>query len=344
MEVTEIKPVNVSEDRQEAVDDSDFLGELEPVTFVLSRKEAGERLDKVLARCLPAYSRSRIQKWIEQGDVTVGGKSAKPKQVMAGFETVVVVPRLSDEETSFAPEAVDFPIVYEDDDILVVNKPAGLVVHPAAGNWHGTLMNGLLHHLPASTSIPRAGIVHRLDKETSGLLVVAKTLEAQTDLVRQLQARTVHREYLALAWGETPPEGTVSAPIGRHPRNRIKMAVLETGGGRHAVTHFTRVAEGVLKGLPVSLVVCRLETGRTHQIRVHMQAIGCPLVGDPLYGRTHLADVFPRQALHAYKLGLIHPKTRETVSWMAPVPADMISLIESAEIPIKGEWYGTDSA
>lgn len=340
--MTEITQINVSDDRQVMVDDGDFLPEIEPVRFVLTLAEGGERLDKVVARHLPAYSRSRIQKWIEHGNVTVNGAAAKPKQVMAGVEEVVVIPQLSDEETAFTPEPVDFPVVYEDDALLVVDKPAGLVVHPAAGNWHGTLLNGLLYRLPKSATVPRAGIVHRLDKDTTGLMVVAKTIEAQTDLVRQLQARTVHREYFALVWGEPALDGTVSAPIGRHPRNRIKMAVSTTGGGRHAVTHFQRLAEGSLNGSPVSLIKCRLETGRTHQIRVHMQAIGCPLVGDPLYGSPHLAAVFPRQALHAFRLGLQHPVRKDPVAWTASVPADMAALLESASISLDEDWYGTD--
>lgn len=340
--MTEITQMDVSDDRQDVADDGDFLPENGPVQFVLTLSEGGERLDKVIARRLPAYSRSRIQKWIERGDVTVNGTAAKPKQVMAGVETVAVVPRLSDEETSFMPEPVDFPIVYEDNVLLVVDKPAGLVVHPAAGNWHGTLLNGLLYHLPENASVPRAGIVHRLDKDTTGLMVVAKTIEAQTDLVRQLQARTVHREYFALVWGEPAVDGTISAPIGRHPKNRIKMAVSTTGYGRHAVTHFQRLAMGVLNGSPVSLIKCRLETGRTHQIRVHMQAIGCPLVGDPLYGKPHLATVFPRQALHAFRLGLQHPVRKEAVAWTTPVPGDMAALLERASIILDKVWYGTD--
>ncbi len=341
--MTEITPINVSDDRQDSIDDEDILPEMAPVQFVLTLAESGERLDKVVARHLPAYSRSRIQKWIEQGDVTVNGASAKPKQVMAGFEEIAVIPRLSDEETAFTPEPVAFPIVYEDDDLLVVNKPAGLVVHPAAGNWHGTLLNGILHHLPKNTSVPRAGIVHRLDKDTTGLMVVAKTVESQTDLVRQLQARTVHRAYFALVWGEPAHEGTVSAPIGRHPRNRVKMAVSTTGFGRHAVTHFQRLATGILNGSQVSLIKCRLETGRTHQIRVHMQAVGCPLVGDPLYGRPHLTSVFPRQALHAFRLELLHPGQKVPAAWTVPMPEDMAALLEKASIPLDGSWYGTDN-
>ncbi len=340
--MTEITQTDVSGVRQTMFDDGDFLSEGEPVRFVLTLAEGGERLDKLVARHLPAYSRSRIQKWIEQGNVTVNGTVAKPKQTVAGFEEIEVIPQLSDEETAFVPEAMDFPVVYEDNVLLVVNKPAGLVVHPAAGNWHGTLLNGLLHYLPKSSSILRAGIVHRLDKDTTGLMVVAKTVEAQVDLARQLQARSVHREYFALVWGKPAPEGTIRAPIGRHPKNRIKMTISTAGLGRHAITHFRQLASGVLKGNSVSLIKCRLETGRTHQIRVHMQAIGCPLVGDPLYGRPHLAEVFPRQALHAFSLGLLHPARKVPVTWTAPVPDDMASLLKTASIVLNEGWYGTD--
>jgi 23S rRNA pseudouridine1911/1915/1917 synthase len=225
---------------------------------------------------------------------------------------------------------MSLPILYEDTSILVIDKPAGLVVHPAAGNWSGTLLNGLLHHLPALAGVPRAGIVHRLDKDTSGLMVVAKTLEAHTDLVRQLQARTVKREYLALVWGTPMASGKVDAAIGRHPRERIKMAVMQNATAKPAVTRFQRIAGGALDGRPVSLMRCQLETGRTHQIRVHMQSIGFSLVGDGLYGKQHLASVFPRQALHAYRLGLLHPATGQQHEWMAPLPGDFLGLLQRA--------------
>ncbi|MGN6702898.1 MAG: RluA family pseudouridine synthase, partial [Burkholderiaceae bacterium] len=185
---------------------------------------------------------------------------------------------------------------------------------------------------PALAGVPRAGIVHRLDKDTSGLMAVAKTLEAHADLVRQLQARTVRRRYLALAWGNAPASGTVDAAMARHPRDRIKMAVSESPFAKHAVTHYERLAQGALDGRPVSLLLCRLETGRTHQIRVHMQSIGLPLVGDPLYSRTHLAAVFPRQALHAWQLGLVHPATGELREWRADPPVDLRALIARAGI------------
>jgi 23S rRNA pseudouridine1911/1915/1917 synthase len=220
------------------------------------------------------------------------------------------------------PEEIPLDIVHEDQAILVLNKPAGLVVHPGSGNWTGTLMNALLNHAPQLKQVPRAGIVHRLDKDTSGLMVVAKTLEAQTDLVRQLQARTVSRIYLALVEGRVAEAGSVDAPIGRHPRERTKMAVVERG--KPAVTHFH-----VLERLPHhTLVECRLETGRTHQIRVHMQSIGHPLVGDPVYGSRELRKAFHRQALHATRLGLIHPVSGQRMEWQVPMPGDMVELIE----------------
>ncbi|MEY4593427.1 MAG: ribosomal large subunit pseudouridine synthase, partial [Pseudomonadota bacterium] len=232
------------------------------------------------------------------------------------------------DETAFHPENIPLNIVFEDEHILVINKPAGLVVHPGSGNWAGTLLNGLLHHHPASARIPRAGIVHRLDKETTGLMVVAKTLEAQTDLVRQLQARTVKRLYLALVHGILEKRGKVDAPMGRHPTQRIKMAVVL--GGKPAVTHY-RVMERLNRW---TLVECSLETGRTHQIRVHMAHLGYPLVGDPVYGKTQRVFGLPfhRQALHAFRLGLVHPATGEAMAWSVEWPADMADLVEQARL------------
>jgi 23S rRNA pseudouridine1911/1915/1917 synthase len=284
-------------------------------------------LDKVLSGLVPQYSRSRLQQWIESGHVTVDGAIARVRMTVYGDETVVVLPQAAPDEQAFKPEPMALSIVYEDDSILVIDKPAGLVVHPAAGNWSGTLLNGLLHYIPAIVGVPRAGIVHRLDKDTSGLMVVAKTLEAQTDLVRQLQARTVKREYLALVWGLPHINGKVDAAMGRHPKDRIKMAVLDSMSAKPALTHYQRVATGLLEGRPVSLMRCQLETGRTHQIRVHMQSIGFPLVGDSLYGKAHLASAFARQALHAYRLGLIHPVSGKACEWHASLPPDFAELI-----------------
>jgi 23S rRNA pseudouridine1911/1915/1917 synthase len=301
-----------------------------PLTLKLTSEFCGVRLDKALSQLLPEFSRSRLQQWIDSGHVSVDGKPARGKNTMLGDETIIVEPQEAPEEQAFKPEDIPLAIVHEDKSILVIDKPAGLVVHPAAGNWTGTLLNGLLHHAPALVNVPRAGIVHRLDKETSGLMVVAKSLQAQTDLVRQLQARTVKREYLALVLGQTQVSGRIEAAIGRHPRDRIKMAVSQHESAKPAVTHYNRLATGSLDGRPVSLVKCRLETGRTHQIRVHMQSIGFSLVGDPLYGKPHLASAFPRQALHAFRLGLVHPASGKDLEWTAGLPADFAGLLDRA--------------
>lgn len=296
---------------------------------------AGERLDKVLAKVFPEFSRNRLQSWIEAQRVHVDGKPAKVRQPVPLGAVIELVPDLLPEQLAFTPEPVPLDVVYEDDAILVINKPAGLVVHPAAGNWSGTILNGLLHRYgEAAAGLPRAGIVHRLDKETSGLMVVARTLEAQTDLVRQLQARTVKRRYLALVWGNIRDEGTIDAPIGRDSRERTRMAVVQGASGKPARTHFRRVDKTLWHNQPVSAIHCDLETGRTHQIRVHCAAIGHPLLGDPVYGHARgkrsvaaLPDGFARQALHAWRLGLIHPVTGRAMQWRAEVPDDMDALI-----------------
>lgn len=303
-----------------------------PIVLKLTPVVCGVRLDKVISKLVPQFSRSRMQQWIEEGYVTVDGQVAKTKMTAYGDETIVVLPQPAPEDKASTPEPMDLAIVHEDDAIIVLDKPAGLVVHPAAGNWSGTLLNGLLHHFPPIAGVPRAGIVHRLDKDTSGLMVVAKTLAAHTDLVRQLQARTVKREYLALVWGLPHLNGTVDAAMGRHPRDRIKMAVLETDNAKPATTHYQRLATGLLDRRPVSLVHCRLETGRTHQIRVHMLSIGFPLVGDALYGKQHLTSFFPRQALQACRLGLIHPTKGTACEWSVPLPQDFSDLLKSAGI------------
>src|SRR5205807_7388363 len=238
---------------------------------------AGLRLDKALARMFPEHSRSRLQKWLREGHVSLDSHAAKPKQKIWGGERVEIRSQPGPEDTAFRAEPIALEIVYEDDDVLVINKPAGLVVHPGSGNWKGTLLNALLHRAPQLAAIPRAGIVHRLDKDTSGLLVVAKTLRAHAGLVRQLQARTVKRDYLALVHGVVKLDGEVSAPVGRDPRHRTRMAVVPTG--RPALTRF-KVARRFVRA---TLLECSLATGRTHQIRVHMQSLGHPLVGDPVY-------------------------------------------------------------
>ncbi|MGH8806512.1 MAG: RluA family pseudouridine synthase [Noviherbaspirillum sp.] len=311
-------------------EDEGAMLESAPIILKLNPEFCGVRLDKVLSQLVPQYSRSRLQQWMDAGHVTVDGQPARAKTLALGDETIVIRPQTAPEEQAFKAEAMSLPIVYEDDAILIVNKPAALVVHPAAGNWSGTLLNGLLHHAPALAGVPRAGIVHRLDKDTSGLMVVAKTLQAQTDLVRQLQARTVKREYLALVWGQTQVSGRVEAAIGRHPRDRVKMAVSGHASAKPAITHYQRLATGMLGGRAVSLVRCQLETGRTHQIRVHMQSIGFTLVGDPLYGKPHLASAFGRQALHAHRLGLLHPSSGTPMEWSAGLPSDFSDLLVRA--------------
>lgn len=322
-------------DPDEGGEDEVFALQNTPIELKLSAEFCGVRLDKALSQLLPQYSRSRLQQWIEAGNVRVDGQPARGKAQMLGDEIVLVEPQAAPEEGAYTPEAMALNIVHEDEAILVLDKPAGLVVHPAAGNWSGTLLNGLLHHAPALAGVPRAGIVHRLDKDTSGLMVVARTIEAQTDLVRQLQARSVTREYLALAWGTPQLNGQVDAPIGRHPRDRLRMTVSRHSSAKPALTHYQRLAGGMLDRHPVSLLRCRLETGRTHQIRVHMQSLGFALVGDPLYGKPHLAPFFPRQALHAQRLALIHPATHVECAWRAPVPQDLRDLLERAGVDPK---------
>ncbi|WP_445363142.1 23S rRNA pseudouridine(1911/1915/1917) synthase RluD [Microbulbifer sp. ANSA003] len=295
---------------------------------------AGRRLDQAAAELIPDFSRARLQSWIKGGQLTLNGAPAKAKEKLFGGELIQLRAEL-EPQGSWAAQDLDLNIMYEDDCLMVVNKPAGLVVHPAAGNPDGTLLNGLLYHNPAQELIPRAGIVHRLDKDTSGLMVVAKTLAAQTHLVDQLKQRTVSRQYDALVQGYITTAGRVDAPIGRHRQNRLKMAVLDFGG-KEAITHY-RVQE---RYSAYTLLRCKLETGRTHQIRVHMAHIRHPLVGDPLYGgRPKLppeasADLvealqsFPRQALHAAELALVHPTSGQDVHWCAPMPADMQALLD----------------
>ncbi|WP_445355098.1 23S rRNA pseudouridine(1911/1915/1917) synthase RluD [Microbulbifer sp. EKSA008] len=295
---------------------------------------AGRRLDQAAAELIPDFSRARLQSWIKGGQLTLNGAPAKAKEKLFGGELIQLRAEL-EPQGSWAAQDLDLNIMYEDDSLMVVNKPAGLVVHPAAGNPDGTLLNGLLYHNPAQELIPRAGIVHRLDKDTSGLMVVAKTLAAQTHLVDQLKQRTVSRQYDALVQGYITIAGRVDAPIGRHRQNRLKMAVLDFGG-KEAITHY-RVQE---RYSAYTLLRCKLETGRTHQIRVHMAHIRHPLVGDPLYGgRPKLppeasADLvealqsFPRQALHAAELALVHPTSGQDMHWCAPMPADMQALLD----------------
>ena len=283
---------------------------------------AGQRFDVALARALPQFSRARLRTWIDAGRVTENGRTALPTRKVRGGEEVIVRALPSSQETDLVPEAIGLDVVFEDEALLVLDKPAGLVVHPGAGNRAGTLANALLHHAPQQSGVPRAGIVHRLDKDTSGLLVVAKTLASHTALVRQLQARTVTREYVALATGDLSRGDTVDAPIGRHPTRRTTMAVVATG--KSARTHFD-----VLERFGnATLLRCRLETGRTHQIRVHLASLGHPLAGDPAYGRKG-AIAFGRQALHAARLALVHPVSGRRMTWDAALPKDFADLLGS---------------
>ncbi|MEW5967538.1 MAG: 23S rRNA pseudouridine(1911/1915/1917) synthase RluD [Pseudomonadota bacterium] len=294
--------------------------------LVIPDEQGGQRLDLALAALLPEFSRNRIQNWIRARRIAVDDAWGTTRMKVLGGESVRVEVEPDPDATPDAPEAIPLDVVFEDPMLLVINKPVGLVVHPGSGNRHGTLLNALLHHAPQVAELPRAGIVHRLDKDTSGLLVVAKTLRAHTDLVRQLQARTVKREYLALVYGEVDRPGTVDAPLARDPHNRTKRTVHTMG--KEAVTHYE-----VVERFPgVTLLRCRLQTGRTHQIRVHMQHIGHPLVGEQIYAasrRPHLKIPFPRQALHAERLGLIHPVTGESMQWECPLPPDFASLLEA---------------
>lgn len=293
---------------------------------------AGLRLDQALAKLFPDYSRGQLSKWIKAGQVQLADRQPRPRDAVRAGEKVVVAAELENIDESWRAEPIALDIVYEDDAVLIINKPAGLVVHPGAGNPHGTLVNALLAHAPALIHIPRAGVVHRLDKDTSGLLMIAKTLPAHHSLVSQLQNRSVKREYQAVINGVITGGGKVDQPLGRHPVDRKKMAVVKTG--KPAVTHYRLVQR--FRGH--THVRCQLETGRTHQIRVHMAYLRHPLVGDPVYGglrfgkgltesaRTVLSG-FRRQALHAGLLGFEHPESGEEMRFEAPMPDDMQQLI-----------------
>ena len=295
---------------------------------------AGRRFDQALAEMFPDYSRSRLSGWIKSGAVTLDGAQAPPRQLLRGGEQVLLQVELENEVSS-TPEAIALDIVYEDEHLLVLNKPAGLVVHPGAGNPAGTLLNALLHHDPKLAELPRAGIVHRLDKETSGLMVVARTLPAYTALVDLLSRHEVERQYEAVVLGTMVAGGTVDAPIGRSMGDRLRQSVRDEEDGKRAVTHY-RLRE---RFRAHSLLQCQLETGRTHQIRVHMAHINHPLLGDPMYGGglklpkgaspELIAELrgFRRQALHAERLSFVHPISGESLSFSAERPADQEQLI-----------------
>ena len=305
-----------------------------PRRALVPETSAGRRFDAVLAELFPEFSRSRLATWIKSGDALLDGQPVRPRDPVRGGEEVVLTAVL-ETQTRAEPEDIPLEILYEDSEVFVIDKPAGLVVHPGAGNPTGTLVNALLHRDPTLSTLPRAGIVHRLDKDTSGVMVVARTLPAHTALVAQLAARAVHRQYLAVVVGALVSGGTAASAIDRHPRDRIRMAVREDG--RDAVTHY-RLRE---RFRAHTALECRLETGRTHQIRVHMAHLKHPIVGDPIYGgplklpraaSDALIAVlrgFKRQALHAETLEFIHPASGEPLRLSAPLPADMQQLLQA---------------
>jgi 23S rRNA pseudouridine1911/1915/1917 synthase len=293
-----------------------------PLSAIVPREMGGLRLDQALARLFHQYSRNRLQAWLHDGHITIDGKRLSPRQPVTGGEKVVLTPPRTDGPSPRA-QRMPLKIVHEDADLIVIDKPVGLVVHPGAGQPDRTLMNGLLAHAPALAGVPRAGIVHRLDKDTSGLLVVAKNVVAQASLVEQLASRSMRRTYLAMVQGDPPASGVIDAPLGRDPRARTRMAV--THRGKDSRTTY-RVVE---RFGAAALVECRLDTGRTHQIRVHFQHIRHPLIGDTVYRRgTRHGITFPRQALHAAELSLVHPSSRETMTWRSPLPRDMKRLLD----------------
>lgn len=312
-------------------------GAVAPVRrFIVGADGNGIRLDKYLAGLLPDVSRTRIQKWIEDEAVQLNGSVAKSRASVYADDQIEVREISAPQALAYQAEPVPFPVVWEDEAILVIDKPAGLVVHPGAGNWGGTLLNGLLAYDPRLAQVPRAGIVHRLDAGTSGLMVVARTIEAQVDLVRQLQSRSVTREYWALVAGAVAPCVTIDAPLARDPRNPLRFRVSKAQSAKAARTHVRCLAQWRLAepAAVISWLACRLDTGRTHQIRVHLESIGHPLIGDPLY-RRHLPaalsarQFLARQALHACRLELLHPVRRQTMSWRSAPPDDMRTLMRA---------------
>lgn len=305
---------------------------IELLTIEVPHEMAGMRLDAALAELFSEYSRSKLQTWVKAGRVKVNGAELKPRDKVEGGE-LIELDAEPEVIITYEPENIPLDILFEDDEILILNKPAGLVVHPAIGNWSGTLLNALLYHAPQLETLPRAGIVHRIDKDTSGLLMVAKTLQAHNSLTEQLQERSIHREYQAITHNRMIAGSTIDEPIGRHPTDRLRYAV--NRDGKEAVTHY-RVISRFKRHTHIQV---KLETGRTHQIRVHMAHVNFPLLGDQLYsGRFKMPAKcgeeleavlrgFKRQALHAAKLGLVHPKTGEYMEWEQPLPEDMVLLL-----------------
>jgi len=335
------------------IDDAQ-LGEevpsLQVVEFDLPIELRGERIDKAIAKVLSNYSRSRIQQWLEAGLIFENGRQLHPKDHACGQEHIKIEIPPDPQNTAYQAEDIPLEIIYSDADIAIIHKPLGMVVHPAAGNWTGTLLNALLHLYPECSAVPRAGIVHRLDKDTSGLLVIAKNNEAQHDLVKQLQSRSMNRKYLALAWGKTPLTKVIHGAIGRDVKDRLKMSI-QINHGKEAVTHVETLHHALFEDRPISLIACTLETGRTHQIRVHLESLGHALVNDPVYKnkipyqtalslKNKLLESniqFPGQFLHAGLLGLEHPRTRELLHFQTPPPAVFLETLSFLNIPIT-EW------
>lgn len=308
------------------------------VELIVTELYLGNRADQTISFLMPDISRSKIKQWIDQGYILINDELINPKKKVLTGDRITVFIQNDDKNLQFLPEDIDFHIIYSDNDIAVINKPPGLVVHPADGNWTGTLLNGILKKFPLNKFLPRAGIVHRLDKDTSGLLVIALNDLAQQSLIYQLQNKTVYREYRAIVWGDIYCSGKINEPIGRHPKNRIKMSVNKING-KDAVTNYEPIENFTYH----SYIKCILETGRTHQIRVHMNHNKTPIVGDPIYGYKKIFPFkkninkdfvdkllqFPRQALHAKKLGLIHPASNKQMVWDIKLPDDFLDLLET---------------
>jgi 23S rRNA pseudouridine1911/1915/1917 synthase len=323
---------------------------LQVIEFDLPIELRGERIDKAIAKVLPTYSRSRIQQWIEAGLVSENNRLIQAKYHAMGMEHVKISIPPDPQNSAYHPEDLPLQVVYSDSDIAMIYKPYGMVVHPAAGNWSGTLLNALLHHFPECSEVPRAGIVHRLDKDTSGLLVIAKNLEAQHSLVQQLQSRSMERKYIALVWGKTPMSKVIHGAIGRDSKDRLRMS-LQASGGKDACTHIATLDHTQFEEKPISLVSCELETGRTHQIRVHLESLGHALVNDPIYKnkiphqtalvlKNQLLEhsiQFPGQFLHAGLLGFVHPRTKDHIRFHVEPPLAFVQTLEYLNIP-KTAW------
>jgi 23S rRNA pseudouridine1911/1915/1917 synthase len=308
------------------------------VELIVTELYLGNRADQTISSLMPDISRSKIKQWIDQGYILINDELINPKKKVLTGDRITIFIQNDDKNLQFLPEDIDFDIIYSDNDIAIINKPPGLVVHPADGNWTGTLLNGILKKFPLNKFLPRAGIVHRLDKDTSGLLVIGLNDLAQQSLIYQLQNKTAYREYRAIVWGDIYCSGKINEPIGRHPKNRIKMSVNKING-KDAVTNYQPIENFTYH----SYIKCILETGRTHQIRVHMHHNKTPIVGDQIYGYKKILPfkknmnkdfvdkllLFPRQALHAKKLGLIHPTSNKKMLWDIKLPDDFLELLET---------------